>query len=178
MRMLSYMIITKLCSCTCIQDNNFLVLNARAWCFPGEKKSSFFSFHSHSRNRFLCIGVTLSFTLSWSPHITLINCKVIKLLGLLYRRFYSHLDSSKLLIKLYICLIRPIIVSRTIEWDPHMVKDVDLLEQCQIFLLEGLACMLATQSSVLDASGLPTLQNRRKYFLCFCFRPFTYNYAK
>ena len=58
-----------------------------------------------------------------------------------------------------------------------MVKDVDLLERYQNFLLEGLACMLATRSSVLDASGLPTLQNRRKYFLCSRFR-LTYNYAK
>ena len=53
--------------------------------------------------KYLHVGVTLSSTLSWSPHS---NFKVRKLLGLLYQIRLIFIESS------------------AIVWDPHLVKDV------------------------------------------------------
>ena len=60
-----------------------------------------------------CLGVTLSSSLSWSSRVAVINSKVRKMLGLLYHRFHSHMDSGKLL-ELYVCLIRPVLESGAI----------------------------------------------------------------
>ena len=93
------------------------------------------------------------------------------MLGLLYRRFHSHMDSGKLL-ELYVCLIRPVLESGAIVWDPHLAKDVELLERCQKFALR--ICLKdwhADYSSLLNASCLSTLQDRRRYLkLCFMFK--------
>ena len=67
------------------------------------------------------LGVTLSSSLPWSPHVAVINSKVRKMLGLLYRRLHSHMDSGKLL-ELYVYLIRPVFESSAIVWDPIWLR--------------------------------------------------------
>ena len=50
------------------------------------------------------LGVIITDTLSWQPHITSICKKTRRLIGMLYRNFYEHTSSSTLL-KLYLTTI-------------------------------------------------------------------------
>ena len=43
------------------------------------------------------LGFQLNSDLSWSPHITNLCTKARQLVGLLYRRFYKHANTSTLL---------------------------------------------------------------------------------
>ena len=70
--------------------------------------------------------------MSWTPHITAICAKARRLVGLLYRRFYKWSDPSTLL-KLYIAYIRQHLEYCVCVWDPHLVKDTDMLESVQKF---------------------------------------------
>ena len=107
------------------------------------------------------LGVTLTSTLAWSPHIT--NCcnKARRLMGLLFRRFHEHSNTSVLL-KLYLSFIRPHLEYATIVWDPHLKRDIKALESVQKFALR--VCMKSWHTGyadVLTAAKFPTLQSRR-----------------
>ena len=65
------------------------------------------------------LGVQLNSDLSWSPHITNLCTKARQLVGLLYRRFYKHANTSTLL-QLYKSFIRPHLEYCAIVWDPHL----------------------------------------------------------
>ena len=79
------------------------------------------------------LGVLLTSDLSWNEHITRICNKTRKLIGLLYRRF--HHCSPEVLLKLYKAFIRPHLEYAPQVWDPHLVKNIDLLEKTQKFAL-------------------------------------------
>ena len=79
------------------------------------------------------LGVTLTSDLMWAEHITRISAKVRKLTGLLYRRFY-HCDPQTML-RLYKSIIRPHLEYAPQVWDPHLHKDINLLEKSQKFAL-------------------------------------------
>lgn len=72
--------------------------------------------------------------LGWSPHINNLCAKARRLIGLLYRRFYKHANSSTLL-QLYKSFIRPHLEYCAVVWDPHLAKDVEALEKVQRFAL-------------------------------------------
>ena len=55
---------------------------------------------------FKYLGVLLSSNLSWTPHVEATCAKARKLIGLLYRRFYEHVDSSHL-VEMYKIVVRP-----------------------------------------------------------------------
>ena len=80
------------------------------------------------------LGVQLNSDLSWSPHISNLCAKARRLVGVLYRRFYKHANTSTLL-HLYKSFIRPHLEYCAIVWDPHLLKDVDALEKVQRFAL-------------------------------------------
>ena len=72
------------------------------------------------------LGVTISSNLSWSEHIHAICTKAKRLLGFLYRHFYSNANTSSLL-KLYISLIRPHLEYACQVWHPHLLTDINKL---------------------------------------------------
>jgi hypothetical protein len=73
------------------------------------------------------LGVLLTSDLSWSEHIARTCSKTRKLIGLLYRRF--HHCSLQLLLRLYKAFIRLHLKYALQVWDPHYVKDIDLLQK-------------------------------------------------
>ena len=79
---------------------------------------------------FKYLGVLLSSDLNWTPHIENICSKARKLVGLLYRQFYNN-ASSDAMIKLYTAVIRPQLEYAAEVWDPHLQKNVELLENVQ-----------------------------------------------
>ena len=109
------------------------------------------------------LGLTISSDLSWSAHIISTCSKARKLIGLLYRRFYSNTTSESLL-ELYRVIVRPHLEYAATVWDPHKLKDVKSLEDTQKFALR--MCLKewsCDYQEVLELSSFPTLQNRRCY---------------
>ena len=107
------------------------------------------------------LGLLLTDNLSWSPHIASTYSKAMKVLGLLYRRFYGYADSDSLK-QLYLTLVRPHLDYACQVWDPHLARDKSKLERVQKF-----ACRVASRrwdtsyEELLDLFELPTLENRR-----------------
>ena len=69
------------------------------------------------------LGLQITCDLSWSPHVTNVCNKTRRLIGLLYRRFYRHTDSTTLL-HLFKTFIRPHQKYCSIVWDPHLAGDI------------------------------------------------------
>ena len=69
-------------------------------------------------SNFKYLGVILTSQLSWTPHINHICSKSKKLLGLLFRQFYS-LCSPHVLLKLYLSLVLPHLTYCSSLWDPY-----------------------------------------------------------
>ena len=120
---------------------------------------------------FRYLGVLLTPSLSWSNHIVTICSKARKLLGLIFRHFYSH-SSPSTLIKLYISLVRPHLEYCSLIWDPSSPTLIQSLESVQLFALK-----LASKfrpfliPSLKSQFNLPTLASRRSYFkLIFLFK--------
>ena len=63
------------------------------------------------------LGVWITETLSWSKHIESITKRAMKLVGMVYRKFYSQ-SSFESLKRLYISLIRPHLKYAAPVWDP------------------------------------------------------------
>ena len=53
---------------------------------------------------------------------------------MIYRKFYNRSHPHSL-IRLYIALVRPHLDYACVIWDPHLKKDIDLLERVQMFAL-------------------------------------------
>ena len=117
------------------------------------------------------LGVQLNSDLSWSPHITNLCTKARQLVGLLYRRFYKHANTSTLL-QLYKSFIRPHLEYCAIVWDPHLLKDVEALEKVQRFALRMcLKNWSLDHNQLYQQSNLPPLVNRRSNAkLCHLYR--------
>ena len=107
------------------------------------------------------LGILVTSDLSWSEHIARICSKTRKLIGLMYRRF--HYCSPELLLRLYKAFIRPHLEYAPQVWDPHLVKDIELLEKTQRFALR-VCCKdwSATYLDLLDLCQVPSLSNRRR----------------
>ena len=107
------------------------------------------------------LGVLISCNLSWSDHVTALNKKARRLIGILYRTFYKHAESSTL-VKLYLSNIRPHLEYCSPVWNPHLRKDIDQLERAQKF---GLKVCLKDWSSnyndLLQKGDVPNLSKRR-----------------
>ena len=109
------------------------------------------------------LGVTICDELSWSLHIDKVTSKARQLIGMLYRRFYQW-SSSEALLKLYLSLIRPHLEYAVQVWNPYLIKDIQKLESVQKFALK--VCLKRWDSSydsLLQASEIPELSNRRKH---------------
>ena len=78
------------------------------------------------------LGIVISADLTWGNHIKGIATKTRKKIGLLYRRFYKHAQKDTLR-ALYVALIRPHLEYGIPVWDPHLQKDINVLEAVQRF---------------------------------------------
>ena len=83
------------------------------------------------------LGILLTSEMSWTPHISAICVKARRLVGLLYCKFYKWSDKCTLL-TLYAAYVRPHLEYCACVWDPHLLKDVDLLGSVQKFALKSL----------------------------------------
>jgi len=90
------------------------------------------------------LGGVVSSDLSWSNYITSICAKAKRILGLLYRKYYNHVEGD-VLNELYISLIRPYLEYGCAAWDPYTLKDKRNLEQVQKF-----ACKMVSSTGMLD----------------------------
>ena len=98
-----------------------------------------------------------------ATHISKIRSKARKVVGLIYRQFYS-MSSTPSLLQLYISLVRPHLEYASPVWDPFLVKDIQKLESVQKLALK--MCRKTWDSSYADnlqLFSLPELSSRRKY---------------
>ena len=116
-------------------SSHFLQINS------SKSKYIFFSHKSFSRSpiehvsSFFYLGIILSSSLSWSPHISSVCLKSRKILGLLFRHFSPH-SSPSTLIKLYLSLVRPILEYGSIIWDPSSPTVSQSLDSVHTLLLK------------------------------------------
>ena len=78
------------------------------------------------------LGLLIAKNLTWSAHISCICSKARKILGLIYRRFYTS-SNQEVLKQLYVSLVRPYLEYACQVWDTHLTKDKKLLEDVQKF---------------------------------------------
>ena len=97
--------------------------------------------------------------------------KARKILGLLYRRFYSNSDGSTLL-QLYLSLVRPHLEYASPVWNPHMHKDIKLLENVKNFATQMITKKWdCGYQELLDMVALPSLETRRlQSSLCMLYK--------
>ena len=81
------------------------------------------------------LGVWLTSTLNWSTQITEISKKARSQLGVIYRNFYQHSNSTTLFQQLYISYVRPHLEYAATVWDPYQVGLNQSLENIQKFAL-------------------------------------------
>ena len=99
--------------------------------------------------------------ISWSEHIQHLCLKVRKLIGILYRQFYTWADTLTLR-TVYLTCIRPHMEYAAQLWDPCNKKDIEALESVQKFKV----CLKLWDTSyddMLHLLNLPPLHARRRY---------------
>ena len=109
------------------------------------------------------LGLTICSDLSWSRHINIITSRARRLVGLLFRQFYSCTDSYTLS-KLYTTMVRPHLEYACEVWDQRLGKDSKLIERVQSFATK--VCLKKWNSSypdMLDTLNLLSLSKRRKW---------------
>ena len=110
---------------------------------------------------FKYLGVLISSSLSWSPHVEAVCTKARKLLGLVYRRFYGLLN-TRCMIEIYKTLIRPHLEYAASVWAPHLARDIAKLEGVQKFALRMASHnWSASYQDLLTEFSLPSLERRR-----------------
>jgi len=109
------------------------------------------------------LGITLSNSLSWSPHVDLTYNRANSTLGFLRRNLRRC--PSKLKETAYITLIRTVMEYAAPIWDPVLSKDIHRLESVQRRAARFIKGDWRTTSSVtamLRDLGLKDLQSRRR----------------
>ena len=122
-------------------------------------------------SKYKYLGVTFTTDLNWSEHIHSISMKSKKPLGLLYRQFYKY-SSNKALLTLNTSLIRPHLEYASPVWNPHLAKDIKLLESVQKMALKICTkCWSESYENNLASLSLPTLAQRRDHLsLCYFYK--------
>ena len=94
------------------------------------------------------------------------------MIGLIYRQYYQHSNTDTLK-QLYMSSVRSHLEYATAVWDPHLQKDINILEKVQTFALR--MCTknwTADYGSLLTSSNLPSVKNRRLFLkLSFLYQP-------
>ena len=109
------------------------------------------------------LGLHITSDLKWDTHVAAICQKSRKLLGMLYRKFYTSLDPTALC-RLYVSLVRPILEYACQVWDPYTQKCINEVESVQKFALKiSSHCWRTNYDNLLDIFHLPSLAERREY---------------
>ena len=149
-------------------SSHFLQINSSKskYIFFSHKSFSYFdSFPNLTISRspiervssFCYLGIILSSSLSWSPHISSVCLKSRKIIGLLFRHFSPH-SSPSTIIKLYLSLVRPILEYGSIIWDPSSPTLSQSLDSVQRFALKIAAKFRPSLiPSILSTFNLPSL---------------------
>ena len=107
------------------------------------------------------LGVIITNTLSWQPHITSICKKTRRLIGMMYRNLYEH-SSSDTLLKLYLTTIRPHLEYASPVWNPFHKGEIESIENVQKFALRMcLKSWTSNYEELLVNAHVPTLSSRR-----------------
>ena len=111
------------------------------------------------------LGILFSQDLSWSDHITKISKKANSTLGFLQRNLKNCPRKCKQ--AAYLSLIRSVLEYGAILWDPHLQKDVDMLERVQRKALRFICgdyrnYSPGTITKLQRKCKLPSLQDRRR----------------
>ena len=123
---------------------------------------------------FRYLGIILSSSLLWSPHISFVCNKSRKILGLLFRHFSPH-SSPSTRIRLYISLVRPILEYGSIIWNPSSPSLSHSLNSVQLFALKIASKFHSSLIPIiLSEFNVPSLASRRqKAKLIFLFKLIT-----
>ena len=108
------------------------------------------------------LGVWLTSSLDWSEQVASVCKKARQQIGIIYRRFYGHLNSWALR-QMYLSYVRPHLEYAVPVWDPHHLGHIEALEKVQRFALK--MCTKSWDSSyedMLTFCNLPTLCQRRR----------------
>ena len=106
------------------------------------------------------LGVTFDSDMSFGEHIANKINKANSITGLI-RRSFTFLDCASFT-KLYCAMVRPHLEYAQSIWSPHLLKDIDAIENVQIRatkLVDGLSNL--SYSERLRKLNLPTLKYRR-----------------
>ena len=107
--------------------------------------------------------MTITSKLDWTRHINHVATKARKLVGMLYRKYYTWTDTPVLRC-LYLSCIRPHLEYACQLWDPFTQNGINTLESVQKF-----ACKVCLErwdldyDSMLAQLNIPKLTTRRKY---------------
>ena len=118
------------------------------------------------------LGLTINESLSWSEHIEKICKKGKKMIGLMYRRFYKD-ATPEMLLHLYRSMVLPHLEYAQEVWSPHLVRDINRLEDTQRLALK-VCCKCwhddyDTLMSKLNVTTLATRRERKRLITLFKF---------
>ena len=109
---------------------------------------------------FKYLGLQFSPSMSWSNHISQVIKKAKRLLGLIYRHFYK--SSSKILLSLYVTLVRLILEYTSVIWVPSSPSVSSSLEAVHHFALKlASKSWSSSYSSLLSSFNISSLSQCR-----------------
>ena len=119
------------------------------------------------------LGITISQDLKVATHCAIIRKKAYSRACLILRAM-STMD-PKILIKAYTTYVRPLLEYATCVWNPHMIKDINLIENVQKYFTRSVfkRCFIKKTGYMkrLVKLNLETLEYRRlKFDLIMCFK--------
>jgi len=123
-------------------------------------------------SEFTYLGVKITSNLSWRSHILAKTTKANRTLNLLRRTMYSCGEGAKK--RAYEALVRPQVEYCSAVWNPHLKKDVDVLEKLQRRAARWICCRWnkqtykwsKTYSEAINHLGWKTLEDRRNIQIC------------
>ena len=102
------------------------------------------------------LGVLVTETLTWSEHLQQVCTNARRLIGMMYRQFYLWTDTS-VLRSIYITCICPHLEYAAQLWDPHVKRDIQLLESVQKFACK--VCLKCWDMGYNNVSGANILNS-------------------
>ena len=119
------------------------------------------------------LGFTVVSNLKFSVHCRIISAKALRTSALIFRVFRSKTVST--LLRAYKVYVRPIIEYGTSVWNPHLCKDIDIIERVQRYFTRRILkrCGMEKMSypDRLVFLELETLERRRvKTDLLLCYK--------
>ena len=119
------------------------------------------------------LGFYVSKNLKFSDHCQRISAKALRIAALIFRVFRTR--KSAILLRAYKAYVRPIVESGSSVWNPHLCKDIDIIEKVQRYFTRRLfyRCRLPMLSYTerLNFLELETLEKRRvKTDLILCYK--------